>query len=231
MYGVSQVKRILKPLGIFAFVAVFTWTLSGCQSFTTGGANSRISTNLVVPIGAKSGEVFGSTVFSNRGRGEPIYTVYSINYRPLGDATRSGFFMLTNLILDSSRSYDVNLPGYHGKTFRQVLPTGEYEIYNIELTSIGMATLRFTAKEPFSVRFSVGENEKVYLGRFIAHGVWRKNMVGITVPDGGYFQLADAMAEDTALAQHAGTPFSASQVRDAALQPTGIAELFLRREH
>lgn len=214
---------------LLILIAVFAFGVTACESFVTGGENSRVSHAMMDAVDDKAGEVFGSMVFGPRLDGEPRYEVYKIDYRPVGDSTRSGFFMLSNVwLLDGRKSYNIDGPGYRGKTFAQRLAPGKYEIYDVEFALFGSVMQTFKAKQPFSVPFDVGQHEKVYLGRFVAHGALRKNMVGITVPNGGYFELIDAMAEDAALSRRSGPSLEVTQVRRAALSPDGAARLFLR---
>ena len=81
------------------------------------------------------------------------------------------------------------------------------------------------------MKFHVSAGEAVYLGRFIAVGVWGKGLFGLRRPDGGYFRLANAMNEDLAAASAKGTPIAQDTVRVADLAIQDHARLFLHQEH
>jgi hypothetical protein len=218
MYNVS--KSTMKCL----MLGLLLCTLAGCASM---GATSRVSNELAVAPGGDSGEIFGSILFP-QGMKEPVYMRYQLDFRPVGEKG-GGFVALTNTIFDSKDSYDLEIEGYRGKTFRQVLPPGEYELYNYSMSSdTGQMSMRFFSRQPFSVRFKVGSNEKVYLGRFLARGVWGKGLFGMRMADGGYFELQDRLEEDAALASRKGRTFEPAEARRAHLQVVDHANLFIR---
>lgn len=191
-------------------------------SSTAFNASYRVSSDLRVIAGEKSGEIFGSIVSPTDGD-EPTYMRYQINFRPLGAEKSGGFISLTNTMFDAKASYDVVNPGFRGRTFRLSLPVGEYEITSARMSSDdGMRRINAQSK-PVSVHFSVGDGEKIYLGRIVGHGTWGKGLFGMRIPNGGYFEFTDASVEDIALAQTKGTAFDHSGVRSAALQfPEGV---------
>jgi hypothetical protein len=93
---------------------------------------------------------------------------------------------------------DINEPTGHGSVFFARLPVGDYELYNVSFFvnrgQFGSTT--FSAKTPFSIPFSIRENEATYLGAFLAHAVWGKNFFGLRIPAGGYFVVTDRFDRD-----------------------------------
>ena len=200
--------------------------LQGCASF---GETSMTSKELAVAPGEPFGEVVGA-ITHPVGRDEPVYMRYQIDFRRV-ESQVGGFFVLTNTMFNSKDSYDVAGEGFRGKTFRQALPPGDYEIVNIRLSSdTGQVSMLFSSKEPFSMRFSVRPGEVVYLGRFQAHGVWGRNILKMKVADGGFFEIQDRLDEDVQLALAKGSPIEGVMVRRAELVPEDHARAFFRLE-
>lgn len=211
-----------------ALMACAALLLAACS---TMGATSKVSDGLVVPSGMPSGEIFGSIVRpTDKGAAGPTYMRYDLYFRRIGSKD-GGFVAMTDTIFDTKEGWDLRRPDAVGKSFRQVLPPGDYEIYNFDMSSdTGQVSMRFSSKQPFSVKFHVGAGEAVYLGRFIATGVWGKGLFGLRRPDGGYFRLVDAMNEDLAAASPKGTPISRDRVRAADLAIQDHAGLFIHPE-
>lgn len=208
------------------FVALLALVLQGCASM---GQTSAVSKALEVQPGQAFGEVIGSITHPLGGE-EPAYMRYALEFRHV-DRQAGGFFALTNTLFDPKEGFDVGGNGFRGKTFRQALPPGEYELTNFSMSSdTGQVSMRFYSKSPFSVRFTVGAGEVVYLGRFHARGHWGRNLLNMKVPDGGHFDLQDRFDEDLRLASAKGGGIDASRVRHARLEPRDHARLFLRPE-
>ena len=199
---------------------------------STMGATSKVSEGLQVPSGMPSGEIFGSIVRpTDKQAAGPTYMRYDLRFRRIG-TQEGGFVAMTDTIFDTREGWDLRRPDVIGKSFRQALPPGDYEIYNFDMSSdTGQVSMRFWSEQPFSVKFHVSAGEAVYLGRFIAVGVWGKGLFGLRRPDGGYFRLANAMNEDLAAASAKGTPIAQDTVRVADLAIQDHARLFLHPEH
>ena len=200
--------------------------LQGCASM---GQTSGTSKELELAPGQPFGEVFGS-ITHPVGRDEPVYMRYQLDFRRVGAKT-GGFFALTNTMFDPKDGFDLVGEGFRGKSFRQALPPGDYEIINFSMSSdTGQVSMRFFSEEPFSMRFSVAAGETVYLGRFHARGTWGRNMFKMKIAAGGDFEIQDRLDEDVRLASAKGNSLDATAVRSASLVPIDHARLFFRPE-
>lgn len=201
--------------------------LQGCASM---GQTSTVAKELQVSPDQPFGEVFGA-ITHPVGRDEPAYMRYELEFRRVGSKA-GGHFALTNTMFDPKDSFDVSGDGFRGKSFRQALPPGDYELVNFSMSSdTGQMSMRFYSETPFSLRFTVTAGEALYLGRFHARGRWGRNLFNMKVPDGGYFDLQDRLDEDLRLASAKGAAIEgSSSVRRASLTPRDHAQLFFRLE-
>lgn len=86
---------------------------------------------------------------------------------------------------------------YKGVLFALALPPGEYEFFNYQIYSTNAAyETRWYSEEEFSLKFEVGPASVTYIGdiRFVPNA--GKNVIGMTVAEGGYFIIADESEAD-----------------------------------
>ncbi len=74
------------------------------------------------------------------------------------------------------------------------LPPGRYEFYDFRLAAGN--NVYWTAADEFSIPFTVEQGETAYLGEIRTIPLRGKNLFGITVPAGGYFEIGDLFKRD-----------------------------------
>lgn len=85
------------------------------------------------------------------------------------------------------------------QTFRLPLVEGDYEIYRVYFAASYYPERTCSSREDFSIPIRVERGKTTYLGEFIAHGDWDKNLLGIPLLACGHFAVTDQSARDLAL--------------------------------
>lgn len=92
---------------------------------------------------------------------------------------------------------DFDHPDRKGVVFAFAVPPGRYEFYNYLIYSTnGAYETRWYSKEDFSVPFDVTPGAVVYLGDIQFVPNTGKNVLGMSVADGGFFRLMDEFDHD-----------------------------------
>jgi hypothetical protein len=87
-----------------------------------------------------------------------------------------------------------------GATFAIALPPGNYEFYNVRFYfNNGRVEKEVTAKQDFSIPFTLKAGRVLYVGELLAYLGHAKNFFGITIPYGGYFIRTNQSERDIAL--------------------------------
>lgn len=153
----------------------------------------------------KYGVVFGS-IGEDRGNGG--FSAQGIYYRKVGSKESGQFFFGNNGVRDTPK--DFTNGKIMGSVFIARLPPGEYEVYNLYFfenrAQFGTAT--FTAKQDFSVHFTVKEGKPVYLGEFLGRRLTGKNIFRIRITGGGYFVVSNKLERDVSLLRARGEAVS-----------------------
>jgi hypothetical protein len=94
------------------------------------------------------------------------------------------------------------------------LEPGDYQIYDFELFfSNGFVEQRFSAKEPFSIPFTIKPKQTVYLGEFRAMAIEGQNLFGLPAHAGAKFLLSDQSARDIPIARAQDTRVANPEIR------------------
>jgi hypothetical protein len=200
--------------------------LAGCST-TAGYAGA----GLKVANPDDAGRVVGSIAFSLDG--DPQYMRYSFGFRKRGGGKDdNGFVAVANTMWNKKDEFDVAGAKLQGKTFDLQLPPGDYEIYQVYMSSdTGTVSNAFSAKEPFSVPFTVARGETVYIGQFLHRGAWGKNGFGMKVPASSWFVVSDESARDLPLIKRRDPGFDETRVTTRLPQASGVAAVFIRNAH
>ena len=93
---------------------------------------------------------------------------------------------------------------FASRQFEIIVPTGRYEIFDVETE---IEHQKCYSARPFSLPLSVEAGVINYVGEFHAYPLKGKNLLGWTVPAGGYFVIRDRLERDLAvLEKRRGTP-------------------------
>jgi hypothetical protein len=202
---------------------LFAFAIGGCAS-----TPAYVGAAIKAEHPEDAGRVVGSIAFSLDG--DPTYMRYSLAFRKRGGAKdEAGFIAVSNTMWDAKESFDVVDAKLKGKTFDLQLRPGKYEIYQVYMSSdTGTVSTGFSAREPFSVPFSVSRGETLYLGQFLHRGTWGKNRFGMKVPADSYFLLSDESARDIPLLKRRIAGLDEGSVIRGVPRVTGSAALFIR---
>lgn len=108
------------------------------------------------------------------------------------------------------------------------LEPGEYEFYDFELFfTNGFLTEHFSAKEPFSIPFTIKPTQTIYLGEFRAMPLSGSSLIGLPAHAGAKFQLSDQSARDLPLAKSQNSLVAIPEIRIP--DPTVIASPLFER--
>lgn len=103
-------------------------------------------------------------------------------------------------------AYSPSLPGFNvGQSERDIvkvykLPAGQYEFFDFSMF-IGspVGTTDFSAREEYSIPFTVKPGQVTYLGEIKLIPRTGRNIFGLPIPGGGHFILSDQRSRDMAL--------------------------------
>ncbi|MBU6956063.1 hypothetical protein [Hahella sp. HN01] len=86
-------------------------------------------------------------------------------------------------------SGDINEGGNRYEIFSLSLLPGNYEIYQTRFYYYnGQVEKDYYSKPDFSLPIEIEKGKMTYIGEFLAHGLWFKNIVGFKVPGAGFFE-------------------------------------------
>lgn len=75
-----------------------------------------------------------------------------------------------------------------GGPFALALEPGNYEFVNVSFFyNYAYYTRTYTAEEDFSVPFTLEAGKVYYVGEFLSFGRYGRNLLGLSIPTGGYF--------------------------------------------
>jgi len=128
----------------------------------------------------------GSIGVKTAGENESPNSFSRIDFRQRGDEKKATLVISQSLYFPSDMDYKE--ADREGTVFSLVLEPGEYEIVNVSFFyNNGYVEKSYSAKEDFSVPFSIEAGRVYYMGEFLAFGKYGKNIFGITIAAGGYF--------------------------------------------
>jgi hypothetical protein len=81
-------------------------------------------------------------------------------------------------------------------TFQLRLPEGSYEITHVSYTKSFHPESYCYSKVDLSVPIKVERGKTLYIGEYLAHGEWGKNVFGMSIVDCGYFVVTDKRTRD-----------------------------------
>lgn len=193
--------------------------LAGCANVSQG-----VPSSAAVTQADKAGWVFGSVGISGRtpytsqgflyravGAGDSAIVRFRYDSRP-AMASPLGIGKLMNETPDFTSRV-----GETGVVFAYRLRPGEYELFDVEFhINSGQLQQTFHARQKFSVKFRVEEGTATYLGEFLARGTTGKNVLGMTVPGGGFFAMRNRMDRDLGILHSKGIQMPRDKVINAS---------------
>lgn len=142
----------------------------------------------------------GVVVLSLGSRGKYGASSHSLKIREVGKSEEIlASYLEENLFAPTPRDFDRD--GVNGAVLIFHLRPGMYEIFNFSTFFNGYpSTATFGSKQDFSVRFTVSKSETTYLGRYLANRATGKNLLGMTVTAGVFFDVSDQAQDDLTVA-------------------------------
>lgn len=153
-------------------------------------------------IAAYEGPDRGFVVASIAAQPGTKYNSYNIFFRPAGSSAKQGFYWRQLGLLGTDGDADFDETFKRGSVIAVPVKPGDYEVHNFSaFWSAYPVQNYYSAREDFSIPFTVRPGETVYLGEFMAVGIRGKNIFGITIQGGPYFVLTDQQRRDMPLAK------------------------------
>lgn len=146
-----------------------------------------------------TGQIVGTVGIIHDGDDENFNNINQLLFRAI-DGSTTGAIRIdwTDFYEEEELHYSNEVE--KGSVFILDLPAGQYEFYDVQFYyNNGTYSNSYSAREEFSIPFSVEANRAAYLGSFVAHGVWGKNIFFISIPAGGYFKISDQFERDKGL--------------------------------
>ncbi|MFW5883373.1 MAG: hypothetical protein ACOCVG_03300 [Verrucomicrobiota bacterium] len=133
----------------------------------------------------------------------PPYSSYGFNFRSLFDVEPQirgdvgvGRMLFAGYLEDMS----IEVPDGKGYVFLIPLPSGLYEFYDFHFYSAGgYSSSTWSAREEFSILFTIRPGQATYVGQIQATSLFGKNIFGMVVPAGGYHEMSDQWQRDRSL--------------------------------
>lgn len=189
--------------------------LSGC---VTVPAVDRAPPGFEVTGLADGGCVVGSIGQNLSGKSQAPFGFSKLFYGPRGEKAGGQIKFGYNGLFDTP--IDFKGSGQVATVFRLCMKAGLYEFRNVSFYyNTGSFEKSFSAREPFSLPFEITQGSVQYIGRFIANGIKGKNIVGLSIPTGGYFTVEDASQQDWPLLLQRNPDFPSTPV-SAIAKPT-----------
>jgi hypothetical protein len=171
----------------------------------------------------------GGIVFGTIGRGgSSAYTSQGLRYRMQGREDTALIAFRDSGIVDTPVDFEEGTA--KGSLFLIRLPPGAYELMNIHffINRGQFGTTTFSAKEDFSIAFTVKEGTATYLGEFLGYQVTGKNFFGWSVPAGGYFVIRNQIERDFSLARKKGVTLPRERVEVSVADPKAVGSPMIR---
>lgn len=134
----------------------------------------------------------------------PYYSFYALHYRrpDKSAGAQATYRREVPFGFGATTTPDFDTPDAAGMVLVKQIEPGEYELFNFSLFENGYpAQITFSAKNDFSVKFTVEPGKTTYLGRYVLHPTTGKSLIGLTVPAGGVFEIFDETENDLAIAR------------------------------
>lgn len=168
---------ILKKIPIFV-VALF---LNACA----GLVGDRIPDEYIASP-EKAAFLVGSIGIKTTGENESPHNHSTIYFRQIGNKKKASIVVSQSLYFPDKVDY--RGPDRKGTVFALALEPGEYEFVDVSFYyNTGTLEKSYSAKEDFSLPFTIEAGRVYYMGEFLSHGRYGENIFGITVLAGGYF--------------------------------------------
>ena len=117
------------------------------------------------------GDDAGHIVISLGASTETKYNSYKLFIRKIDKSLNSGVAYLVNNIFKPMKKDFVDNDS-HGIVVSYAMPAGDYEIYNFDVfNNLGLIQTNYSAKEDFSIPFSIKPKQTTYLGEYIAYSI------------------------------------------------------------
>ncbi len=199
-----------------------------CGCMTT--VRSIVPKDMEVKDLSSAGRVAGSFVVNpiwprRFGRDEPFFGYFGLKIRRAGSSGEGATVSMDRPEAVKNAEDDIDDNGIVGWTFVLPLLPGKYEIYSFVFYSIAVT---LTPKRDFSIPFEVKSGETIYLGQFHARSFWGKNLFGMPVAAGAYFDWSDERVRDVPLIEVRDPAVGSTQWRFDAFNPIGAGENFFK---
>lgn len=144
---------------------------------------------------SKSAYITGTIATKTTGEDQNPNTSSSILFRKVGSKESASISARRHFM--GFTKWDFKERDRNGKVFKFALDPGEYEIYGVYFYyNNGQVSKTYETKEPFSIPFTVEEDNTYYIGEFLSYGLWGSNVFGISIPTGGYFEASENKKRD-----------------------------------
>ncbi len=146
----------------------------------------------------KSAFLTGTIASKTKGKNSNPNTSSMLLFRKIGSEETAGVVLKKHFM--GPTKWDFQERDRDGKVFKLAIDPGDYEIYGVGFYfNNGQVFRKYESKEPFSLPFTLEEGKAYYLGEFLANGLWGKNIFGISIPAGGYFEASKNKSRDLEL--------------------------------
>lgn len=207
----------------------WAWLIVACASLLLAGcwATTDAPTRWAQLPESQRAAVFGTITAEMGGPSGPM-SRYMLKYRNV--ETKEEAWLSINPGMDSSGDPELyERRRTVGTLFDVSLPAGRYEFFDVWfVAATGFGSTEYRAREPFSVPFTIEAGTLNYLGEFRAYPIVGRNLLGMSLPGGGYFVVLDRERRDTQLlAKRRGVPFG--PVKNIVPDPDRANTPFMRR--
>jgi hypothetical protein len=172
---------------------------------------SACSANKRLYEGANGGFVVASLGV----RSDTPYSMVRLAFRRRGGGGESGVFWASDPLLPGPKA-DFDSASNRGVVGSVRLAPGEYEFYNF-LASIGNTD--YSARNDFSIPFTVDAGSVTYLGEFSFAAHWTKGLFGLEAPSLPVVSIADQQARDIPIIKTRVPETASANVRVAVPDP------------
>lgn len=131
------------------------------------------------------------------------YTTYTLFFRPKHENMSGNvYYRQEGNIFFPRSERDFDDPNGNGIVYVHRMPAGEYTVVNFRIwQNSGRVQRHFYPKEPFSIPFVIEPGVATYIGEFLADGITGKNFIGMNVPAGAIFKIANKQDRDIPVAK------------------------------
>ncbi len=160
-----------------------------------------------VAVHAQDAPANGKLIITISFEPNPTYLDYTLEFRKRDHSEKLIVHNDANNWLSPTKN-DFAGPDENGVVKVVTLKPGSWELYEYFATTTTSGVMIYSgnhsAVDPgpdFSVPFTVAPGHAVYIGDFKAIGTFTKNFIGIKVPTGVHFEVADRSARDIEIAK------------------------------